>query len=181
MIKTSQSHPLRIDPVEIPGGRGRIGVTFAPGKTDFHAFNGPWRRDLAADLDVIVGWGATALVTLIEPHEFDLLAILGLGRETEARGLEWLHLPIRDVSIPDDQFNRVWRSISARLRARLEAGENIVVHCRGGLGRAGMITARLLVESGVDAGEAVRRVRRARPGAIETMAQEAWVKSGPAA
>ena len=55
MIKTSQSHPLRIDPVEIPGGRGRIGVTFAPGKTDFHAFNGPWQRDLAADLDVIVG------------------------------------------------------------------------------------------------------------------------------
>ena len=52
------------------------------------------------------------------------------------------------------------------------------VHCRGGLGRAGMISARLLVESGVEPNAAIERVRAARPGAIETPQQEEWVRSG---
>ena len=62
----------------------------------------------------------------------------------------WLHLPIRDVSTPGPEFEAKWPEISRQLRSRLDAGENVVVHCRGGLGRAGMISARLLVESGVE-------------------------------
>mgnify|MGYP003345722415 CR=1 FL=1 len=50
----------------------------------------------------------------------------------------------------------------------LRAGANVPVHCKGGLGRAGMMAARLLVELGQPADEAIRAVRRARPGAIET-------------
>ena len=68
---------------------------------------------------------------------------------------------------------------SERLRAHLDAGENIVVHCRGGLGRAGMISARLLVETGIDPDVAMARVRTARRGAIETSGQEHWVRIGP--
>jgi protein-tyrosine phosphatase len=52
------------------------------------------------------------------------------------------------------------------------------MHCRGGLGRAGMISARLLVESGVEPTAAMERVRAARPGAIETPRQEEWVRTG---
>ena len=67
---------------------------------------------------------------------------------------------------------------SKHLRQRLDEGENIVVHCRGGLGRAGMISAHLLVESGVEPNAAMDRVRAARPGAIETPQQEGRVRSG---
>ena len=57
---------------------------------------------------------------------------------------------------------------------RLRSGFDVVIHCRGGLGRAGTIAARLLVELGMRPDEAVHRVRDARgPGAIETPAQEA--------
>ena len=42
-----------------------------------------------------------------------------------------------------------------------------------------MICARLLVESGIDPSAAMARVRAARPGAIETRAQEDWVRKGP--
>ena len=48
-------------------------------------------------------------------------------------------------------------------------------HCKGGLGRAGMVAARLLVESGYTPEDAIERVRAARPGAIETQAQERYV------
>jgi ADP-ribosyl-[dinitrogen reductase] hydrolase len=111
-------------------------------------------------------------------HEFLLLAISDLGAEVQRRGMEWLHLPIRDVSTPGPEFEEQWPAHSKRLRQRLDEGENIVVHCRGGLGRAGMISARLLVESGVEPNAAMERVRAARPGAIETPQQEEWVRSG---
>jgi len=179
MINTSQTHPLQIAPVEIAPGMGKIGVTFAPGKRDIGSASGPWSRDLAADLEAIVAWPASALVTLIESHEFELLRIPTLAEEARRRGLDWLHLPIRDVSTPDRSFEEEWPIHSKRLRKRLEAGENIVVHCRGGLGRAGMISARLLVETGVEPEAAIARVRAVRPGAIETRAQEDWVRKGP--
>jgi protein-tyrosine phosphatase len=179
VIRTSKTHPLEIAPVEIAPGMGKIGVTFAPGKHDLNSAGGAWARDLAADLDAIVAWPASVLVTLIEPHEFDLLGISKLGEEARRRGLDWLHLPIPDVSTPSRSFEAAWPAHSTALRGRLAAGDNIVVHCRGGLGRAGMISARLLVESGVDYEEALDRVRKVRPGAIETQAQEQWVKFGP--
>ena len=61
------------------------------------------------------------------------------------------------------------------LRARLAAGERVLVHCKGGLGRTGLVAARLLVEFGVAPADAVARVRAARPGAIETERQLAYV------
>jgi protein-tyrosine phosphatase len=61
----------------------------------------------------------------------------------------------------------------------LRSGGNVLVHCRGGLGRAGMIAARLLVEEGVPPETAMTAVRAARPRAIETPAQERWVRRSP--
>ena len=93
--------------------------------------------------------------------------------------MEWLHLPIPDVSTPGPEFEAEWLEISGHLRSRLDAGANILIHCRGGLGRSGMIAARLLAESGVDAEEAIARVRAVRPRAIETWEQEQWARWGP--
>jgi len=177
MIRTSATHPLWIDSVDAGAGRGRIGITFAPGKND-RAAGGPWARDLAQDVDAIEKWKARVVVTLIEPHEMSDLCIANLGAEIQRRGIDWLHLPIRDVSTPNAEFEAEWPSHSKKLRRLLDAGENILVHCRGGLGRAGMISARLLVESGVEPEAAIARVRTARPGAIETGEQEIWVKTG---
>ena len=58
------------------------------------------------------------------------------------------------------------------LRQILQNGEDVLVHCRGGLGRAGTIGARLLVELGMEPVKAIQQIRAVRPGAIETKAQE---------
>lgn len=175
MTRTSISHPLQIAAVETLPGHGRIGVTFCPGKVQPTALTGGWRRDLGLDVAAIADWGAAAVITLVEDHELIDLQVPNLGEVVSDHHMDWLHLPIPDVSIPGPAFETVWATAGEALRDRLRAGFNIVVHCKGGLGRAGTIAARLLAELGVEAGEAIRRVRAVRPGALETIAQEQHV------
>jgi protein-tyrosine phosphatase len=179
MKKTSQSHPLEIAELLTGPGYGKIGVTFAPGKYDPSGMAGSWDRDLAADLDRIADWGANLVLTLLEDHEMTLLRIPDLGREVLRRNMEWVHLPIPDVSAPTVDFDREWPAQSERLHKMLHDGANIVIHCRGGIGRAGMVAARLPVELGDAPDVAIAKVRAARhPKAVETLEQERWVKDG---
>lgn len=174
--RTSQSHPLQIAEVRASPNHGRIGITFCPGKQDAFALSGSWARDLAQDLDAISAWGANVVVTLVEPAELQMLKVPNLGKAVHARGMLWLHLPIADYSIPDAAFEQLWVTRGRELRTLLRHGESVLLHCKGGLGRAGMMAARLLVELGMAPEVAIRNVRRARKGAIETAAQLALVR-----
>ena len=170
--RTSLTHPLKID--AMPCGGGLLGMTLCPGKQVESNFGGRWERDLDLDMSAIVDWGASTLVSLMEEHEFSRFEVPNLGDVAEKAGLEWHCIPIRDQYAPDERFERLWAYSGHVLRGRLAAGERIVVHCRGGLGRTGTIAARLLIESGVTPEEALRRVREARPWTVEPR-QEPYV------
>lgn len=170
--------PLRIDAVAVPGTGGLIGMTICPGKDEYAGMgfpSGPWKRDLDLDLQVIREWRTDALVTLIEPFEFVFLSVPELPDKIAEIGLRWFHLPIVDVWIPDGRFEEAWETAGEELRQILRDGGRIVLHCRGGLGRTGLVAARLLVVFGMEPREAIRRVRAARPGAIQTREQEQYV------
>ena len=171
--RTSLSHPLQI--ATLPIAAGAIGVTFCPGKQGDSVFGAPWARDLTLDLDVIQSWGASAVVTLVEGHELVSLGVPDLGQRVRERGMDWFHLPIVDLTAPGPGFEEPWPAVATTLRQRVTGGGRALVHCRGGLGRAGTVAACLLVEFGVAAPEAIQRVRTARPNAIETSAQERYV------
>ena len=179
--RTSLTHPLQIAEISAPGAKGTIGVTFCPGKKQADALTGAWSRDLGLDLDSIRSWGAATVITLIEPQEFRDLDVIDLGSEVRARGMEWLHLPIRDVSTPDTRFEAAWAEHRLCLRDEVRAGSRVLVHCKGGLGRAGTVAAIMLLELGMTPSDAIRMVRQARKGAIETPAQEQYVRRWTAA
>lgn len=84
--------------------------------------------------------------------------------------------PIPDYGIPDACFEASWQCAGHEVRGLLRSGKRVLLHCKGGLGRTGMIAARLLIELGVPVEQAIRAVRRARPGAIDAGAQEAYVR-----
>jgi ADP-ribosyl-[dinitrogen reductase] hydrolase len=174
-VRTSQSHPLQIATVPLPARGGAIGVTLCPGKKDAGALTGAWSRDVAIDVQAIRSWGATAVVCLMEDFELKLLDVEHLPATVEVAGMRWFHLPIRDVSVPSMAFEMQWVASGPELRQILAEGGRVLVHCRGGLGRSGMIAARLLVELGMRPASAIVAVRRQRPGAIETSGQEAYV------
>lgn len=173
-IRSSATHPLEVAELATPSG-GSIGVTFCPGKCGPSLFGHRWERDLDSDLDVIQRWGARVVLTLVEGLELEALKVTGLGEKVRQRGMRWLHLPIVDVSGPSAAFERQWRDELPALLATLRHGGKVLVHCKGGLGRAGMVAAFLLIENGESPKVAIRKVRQVRPGAIETPAQEHYV------
>jgi len=175
--RTSLSHPLQIAELSVGTAGGAIGVTFAPGKCQQMAMTGSWDRDLDIDLRSIVVWGAEYLLSLLEPWEFEELHIQELPQRAKALGLNWHGLPIIDGAAPDSRFMSAWESTGSLLSNELLQGRKAVVHCKGGLGRAGTVAAMLLLQTGSasSAEQAIARVRQVRPGAVETMEQEDFV------
>lgn len=167
---TSETDPLNIAVVDVPGCGGQIGLTLCPGRRDRIGFYG-WDRDLDVDLDVIRAWNPTVVVTLIEEQEFALLGVPTFREALQRHGLHWMHLPIRDGDVPGPEFEAAWARDGAILRRHLRNGERILIHCRAGLGRTGTIAGRLLVELGMEPAKAILAVRAAREQAIETGAQ----------
>jgi len=67
------------------------------------------------------------------------------------------------------------RCIAAIHRAN-EQGLGVGLHCSAGLGRTGAVLACYFISKGLTAVNAIARVRRLRPGSIETTEQEEAVE-----
>ncbi|WP_440995910.1 cyclin-dependent kinase inhibitor 3 family protein [Arhodomonas sp. SL1] len=179
--RTSNNSPLRIATVDTPHG-GVIGMTLCPGKQGA-GVSGTWARSLEADLAVVRDWGARAVLTLMEVHELERYGVaeMPIACRTVLGPHGWFHLPIEDGGVPDADFETAWQALSPAFHLWLRAGDRILVHCLGGLGRTGLVACRLLAESGVPPRRALERVRTVRPGTVETRAQEGYVLRLPGA
>lgn len=177
--RTSATDPIQVAWAADVGGRGgRLGLTFAPGKRAPSFQGRPWHRDLAADLERLrEGHGVHVLVSLVEEDELRVLGIPDLVAEAEARGIAVLRHPVPDGGVPEGVALR--QTVQAAV-SLARAGQRVVFHCRGGLGRAGTFAACALQELGLGAEAAVAAVRRVRPGAIENSLQERFVAGYPA-
>lgn len=153
---------------------GRVGMTFAPGKKA-PGIGGSWDRDLESDLDRLRDVYRTGVVvSLVEDKELRQLGIASLGDECATRGMELVRFPIVDGDVPRSVAD--FRALVERIVSMLAEGSNVVVHCRGGLGRTGLVAAACLVARGHAPAEAIRLVRRCRPGAVETRGQEQFLE-----
>jgi atypical dual specificity phosphatase len=91
----------------------------------------------------------------------------------EDSGLLVYHEPLEDMEPPEqDQLDRC---VSAIVRAN-ERKMGVAVHCGAGLGRTGVVLAAYFVMRGLSAANAIARVRRLRPGSVETDEQAAAVE-----
>jgi protein-tyrosine phosphatase len=90
--------------------------------------------------------------------------------------IEFIAFPIKDRQVP----NSISKSklLLSRLHHNLLNGKSIAVHCRGGIGRSGLITACLLIKSGMNAEKAFETVSKARRIEVpDTQEQYEWVQS----
>jgi atypical dual specificity phosphatase len=84
-------------------------------------------------------------------------------------GLMLVHVPVVDME-PPSQDDLV-KSVEVIKRAH-ERQMGVAVHCGAGLGRTGVVLACYFVTKDMSAKNAIARVRRLRPGSIETAGQE---------
>jgi ADP-ribosylglycohydrolase len=170
--RTSETDPLAIGWLV----DHRLGLTIAPGKHDTSRSGRPWARDLRTDLLCLVGrHRVRTLVTLLEDAELALLEIPTLEHHARRHGLDVLRLPIVDGGVPTN-MGAVRRLVEAIVE-RVDRGDPVAVHCRGGLGRSGLIGGAVLAALGVPIEPVFEQLRAARgPGCPETSAQKEWIR-----
>ena len=118
-----------------------------------------------------------ALARPTEPEDFAWLrqqgieVLLSLTEDPPRRdwvndaGLMLVHVPVEDMEAPTQE--QLDRCLSAITRAN-EQNMGVAVHCTAGLGRTGVVLACYFTAKGLTAQNAIARVRRMRPGSVET-------------
>ncbi len=183
-IGTSDSHPIYagiIPQEETPLFKGRLGITFAPGKCHYGISSRiKWERDVEKDLMRLkTEYNTNTIVTLIEQFEFSNLKISDLRPKIFEKGMKSIWFPIKDGHIPEcgEETMAKFDLLISYLFDLLVIGENLIVHCMGGLGRAGTVATCLLIKAGKSYEEALQVVRKTRKGAVENSLQEEFIKN----
>lgn len=173
--RTSASHPIRVDWLSTPW-MGKVGLTFAPGKVQPGAATGAWERDLRVDLDRLrQEFAADRLICLLRDDELAELGIATLPHAAAVAGLRFHRVPITDGELPDAKQDVA--GLVSEIAGWAAAGENVVIHCKGGLGRAGTIGGGVLRAAGMDGDAALRELARARgPACPETSQQRLFIE-----
>ena len=123
--------------------------------------------------------GIQTVVSLLEREEEVELEIGNEAGEVAKQGMKFISFPIPDRGIPGSTTTAL-RALDA-VHDELRRGQNVLVHCRQGIGRTGMVAASLLVLDGTDPRSAIEEVSRARGIRVpETVEQEQWIYRIPA-
>ena len=114
------------------------------------------------------------VVCLLEPNE---AALLGLAEErqiAESHGMEFINYPIKDFGLPPSVED--FLSFTRRLYDEAAQGAHMVIHCRAGIGRTGVIAAGVLLHCGYDALQALKHLSIKRGVDVpDTQEQIDWV------
>ncbi len=145
-------------------GEGRLGLMPAPQGDGL----------LAGEIQALRETGVDRVVSLLTPFEARRLGLDGEASACDTCGLRFESYPIEDRDVPAQLEPTI--AFLKDVIARLHRGERVALHCRVGVGRSGMMTAGLLVLTGVPAEEAIARVAEARRHPIpDTSAQREWI------
>ncbi|MTH98715.1 protein-tyrosine phosphatase family protein [Roseibium sp. RKSG952] len=148
-------------------GNGTLALTSIPGNDG----------DYSGDLDLIANWKPGLVISMTTEAEMVQLGAGDFGSDIQSRASRWAHLPVTDFGAPSPEINELWTETSAAARHALSGGGRVLVHCRGGCGRSGMIVLRLMIECGERPENALQRLRKVRPCAVETDDQLNWATS----
>lgn len=175
-VRTSETHPIQVDflPADIVPFPGRIGMTIAPGKR-LIGMAAVWERDLEQDLQRLrQHYHTDVLVSLVQEIELETLNTPNLLSQIASHHMRSIWFPVPDFGTPASMSGLM--QLVEQILELAQAGQTVVIHCRAGLGRTGLVTSACLVALGFSATHAFMRVREARPGCVETVAQEAYVQ-----
>jgi protein-tyrosine phosphatase len=155
-------------------------------RTELHWVQGPWPGRLAVAArprgedwlaDDIGGWrkaGVDTVLSLLTAEEERDLGLKNEADQVRALEMQFVSLPIPDRETPSSESELT--SVLEEIDAALLEGKTVLVHCRQGIGRSGLIASCLLVSKGLSPKAAVERVVAARGTSIpDTPEQRRWI------
>ncbi|MFA3916912.1 protein-tyrosine phosphatase family protein [Ruegeria hyattellae] len=157
---------------DLPVGGGTLALSPLPGHSG----------DYDGDLALIADWKPGLVISMTTELEMFEAGALQFGPDIQGRASRWAHLPVTDFNAPPFAIQQAWPEVSADARHALNGGGRVLVHCRGGCGRSGMVALRLMIECGERTEAALTRLRAVRRCAVETEDQMEWAMAArPAA
>jgi atypical dual specificity phosphatase len=90
--------------------------------------------------------------------------------ESWIKDIHYLHVPTDDLSAPD--MDKIDQTVDF-IQEQIKNDEPIMVHCAAGIGRTGTMLACYLIKyHNLSAKNAIEKVRKERPGSIQSESQE---------
>ena len=134
---------------------------------------GDWLADELAD------WRDRGIDRLVSLRDADEVREFALGDEeslAESLRMRFWSLPIPDRGTP--RSREAYTKLIRQMSDELESGRGVLVHCRQGIGRAGMLAISLLMTGGMSSEAAAARVSQARGTVVpETAIQRQFLDS----
>jgi len=118
--------------------------------------SGEWLEDDIAHYKMK---GITDVVSLLRNDEIVELNLLDEERFCTNANIGFTRLPIRDRGLPD---LNLLKQLALKLAEILKNEASLAIHCRAGIGRAGLLSCCILQELSMDAEEAIKSVSDAR-------------------
>eukprot|EP01063_Lacrimia_lanifica_P012176 TRINITY_DN1878_c0_g1_i1.p1 TRINITY_DN1878_c0_g1~~TRINITY_DN1878_c0_g1_i1.p1 ORF type:complete len:370 (+),score=109.58 TRINITY_DN1878_c0_g1_i1:40-1149(+) len=179
--ETSAALPFKTSKVYECDAGGLISLSVCPGKQLTKGRNGRrYERCLRQDLLTAKERArVTHIVCLLNPSE---LRCLGVPPDTYKElcgqlGIEFVHYPMIEMAAPPHPSD-LDRDVVAPMVREVLRGGSVLIHCRGGVGRAGLQAACMVLRLGeaASADEAVAIIRQRRdPRAVESQTQLTFV------
>jgi ADP-ribosyl-[dinitrogen reductase] hydrolase len=140
------------------------------------SWTGGWDRQLSIDVAALLELKTDRVVSLITDEDMELLRVTELPQHIAEQGMAWDHLPLEDTTVPTREWLEASKPVFRSLLTSISEGENVVVHCMGGLSRAGTFVSIYLWLRGSSMGDAIERVRTERDSRAINPEQEAFLQ-----
>ena len=153
--------------------KGMMTISSCPG---YCKENGSSDERQSTHLDVMHSLGVDQVVALTPDDELDRLGLAAMPQRIMDGGIAWLQVPVVNFSTPEADQLDAFMAAMAEVKSKLDQGQHILVHCRGGTGRAGKVAAVMLIHYGIAPDDAITMIRQQREGCIQTEDQEQFVR-----
>lgn len=143
-------------------------VIEVPGKSKFLLTPCPGTKEVSVEESIraLKAEGAQVLITMMTDSEMEKYQVTHIPQIAAEEGMDWFHFPVEDDCAPSTATEKKIAGSLNLLLELMEQEKTIAMHCKGGTGRTGLISAILMLESGMALTEVTQLIQSVKPKSL---------------